>query len=108
MTKLGISVGILATVFCHLVGAQTISVLVLDQAGAQTVLQAAKESAQKRNAPSKRFSRLSAVSHCYIAKSTPAWCQHPDKITTAQSQINCPSGQLLFRCRSRIEQKRSA
>jgi glc operon protein GlcG len=52
MTKLGISVGILATVFCLSVGAQTISVLVLDQAGAQTVLQAAKESAQQRNAPS--------------------------------------------------------
>ena len=52
MTKLGIGVGILATVFCQSVGAQTISVLVLDQAGAQTVLQAAKESAQQRNAPS--------------------------------------------------------
>ena len=52
MTKLRISVGILATVFCLSVGAQTISVLVLDQAGAQTVLQAAKESAQQRNAPS--------------------------------------------------------
>jgi glc operon protein GlcG len=52
MTKLGISVGILATVFCLSVGAQTISVLVLDQAGAQTVLQAAKESAQQRNGPS--------------------------------------------------------
>jgi glc operon protein GlcG len=52
MTKLGISVGILATVFCQSVRAQTISVLVLDQAGAQTVLQAAKESAQKLNAPS--------------------------------------------------------
>jgi len=52
MMKLGISVGILATVFCLSVGAQTISVLVLDQAGAQTVLQGAKESAQQRNAPS--------------------------------------------------------
>ena len=41
MTKLGISVGILATVFCLSAGAQTINVLVLDQAGAQTVLQAA-------------------------------------------------------------------
>jgi len=46
------SVGILATVSCLSVGAQTISVLVLDQAGAQTVLQAARESAQQRNAPS--------------------------------------------------------
>jgi glc operon protein GlcG len=52
MTKLGISVGILATVFCLSVGAQTVSVLVLDQAGAQTVLQAAKERARQRNAPS--------------------------------------------------------
>src|SRR5258706_8719045 len=52
MTKLGISVGILATVFCLSAGAQTINVLVLDQAGAQTVLQAAEESAQQRNAPS--------------------------------------------------------
>src|SRR6267154_600903 len=38
MTKLGISVGILATVFCFSVGAQTINVMVLDQAGAQAVL----------------------------------------------------------------------
>ena len=42
----------MATVFCLSVGAQTISVLVLDQAGAQTVLQAAKERARQRNAPS--------------------------------------------------------
>ena len=42
----------LATVFCFPVGAQTIKVTALDQAGAQTVLQAAKESAQQRNAPS--------------------------------------------------------
>jgi glc operon protein GlcG len=42
----------LATVFCFSVGAQTINVMTLDQAGAQTVLQAAKESAQQRNAPS--------------------------------------------------------
>src|SRR5260370_703223 len=41
MTKLGISVGILATVSCLSAGAQTINVLVLHQAGAQTVLQAA-------------------------------------------------------------------
>jgi glc operon protein GlcG len=37
---------------CASVGAQTINIMVLDQAGAQTVLQAAKESAQQRNAPS--------------------------------------------------------
>ena len=39
-------------VTCHPAEAQTISLMVLDQAGAQTVLQAAKESAQHRNAPS--------------------------------------------------------
>lgn len=52
MTKLGISVGILATVFCLSVKAQTINVMTLDQDGAQTVLHAANESAQQRNAPS--------------------------------------------------------
>jgi glc operon protein GlcG len=49
--KLAIGVGILATVFLP-VRAQTISELALDQAGAQAVLQAARESAQRRNAPS--------------------------------------------------------
>jgi glc operon protein GlcG len=44
MTKLGMSVGILATVSCQSVGAQTISVLVLDQAGAQTVLDGCRAS----------------------------------------------------------------
>jgi glc operon protein GlcG len=52
MTKLGIGVGVLATAFCLSVKAQTINVMVLDQAGAQTILQAARESAQQRNAPS--------------------------------------------------------
>ena len=52
MTKLGIGVGILATVFCLSVRAQTVTLLVLDQAGAQTVLQAARDSAQQRNAHS--------------------------------------------------------
>jgi glc operon protein GlcG len=52
MTKLGMSVGILATVFCLSVRAQTIEVMTLDQAGAQTVLQAARVSAQQQNAPS--------------------------------------------------------
>ena len=52
MTKLEFGVGILATIFCLSVRAQTINVLVLDQTGAQTVLQAARESAQQRNAPS--------------------------------------------------------
>ncbi len=52
MTKLGISIAMLATVFCFSAGAQTINVTTLDQAGAWTVLQAARESAQQRNAPS--------------------------------------------------------
>src|ERR1700694_718722 len=52
MTKLGITVGILATVFYLPAEAQTISVMALDQAGAQTVLQSARESVQQRNAPS--------------------------------------------------------
>jgi glc operon protein GlcG len=52
MTKLGTGVGILAAVFCLPVWAQTISVTTLDQAGAQTVLQAALKDAQQRNAPS--------------------------------------------------------
>jgi glc operon protein GlcG len=52
MTKLGISVAMLATAFCFSAGAQTTSVMVLDQAGAQTVLHAAKENAHQRNAPS--------------------------------------------------------
>ena len=50
--KLAIGAGILATIFCLPVRAQTISKLTLDQAGAQTVLQAAREMAQRRNAPS--------------------------------------------------------
>jgi glc operon protein GlcG len=52
MAKTGIIVGLLATVLCLPLGAQTIKVMTLDQAGAQTVLQAAKETAQQRNAPS--------------------------------------------------------
>jgi glc operon protein GlcG len=38
MTKLAMSVGILSTVFCLSAGAQTINIVALDQAGAQTVL----------------------------------------------------------------------
>jgi glc operon protein GlcG len=52
MTKPGIIIGLLATAFCFSVRSQTINVMALDQAGAQTVLQAAKASAQQRNAPS--------------------------------------------------------
>jgi glc operon protein GlcG len=52
MMKLGITVGILTAVFWLPAAAQTISVTTLDQAGGQTVLQSAKESARQRNAPS--------------------------------------------------------
>jgi glc operon protein GlcG len=52
MRRFGIALGILATVFCLPANAQTTSVMVLDQAGAQAVLQAAIVSAQQRNAPS--------------------------------------------------------
>ena len=52
MVKLGITVAILAALSGQTVGAQTTSVTVLNQAGAQTVLQAAKQSAQRREAPS--------------------------------------------------------
>jgi glc operon protein GlcG len=51
MAKLEIRV-VLAAVFSFSVQAQTVNVMVLDQTGAQTVLQAAKENAQQRNAPS--------------------------------------------------------
>jgi glc operon protein GlcG len=51
MTKLAFA-GILAAVFCLPAAAQTISVTILNQAGAQIVLQAAIESAQQHNAPS--------------------------------------------------------
>jgi glc operon protein GlcG len=52
MTKLAITLGILATVLWGPAEAQTVSVTVLDRAGAQTILQAAIESARQRNAPS--------------------------------------------------------
>jgi glc operon protein GlcG len=50
--RLGIGVGVLAMVFCVSVGAQTVNVMTLDQAGAEKVLQAAEESAERRNATS--------------------------------------------------------
>src|ERR1700755_3227881 len=52
MMKLGFTLGLLAVVLSLPAEGQAISVTVLDQAGAQTVLQAAKEVAQQRNAPS--------------------------------------------------------
>jgi glc operon protein GlcG len=47
-----VSLAISAALFCQTAEAQTMSVTVLDQAGAQTLLQAATESAQERHAPS--------------------------------------------------------
>ena len=52
MTKLALGVGILAAILCLPAEAQTINEMVLDQAGAESVLQAARESAQQRKAPS--------------------------------------------------------
>jgi glc operon protein GlcG len=52
MKKLEICAGMLAAVLCFSVEAQSINVMTLGQVGAQTVLQAAKESAEQRNAPS--------------------------------------------------------
>jgi glc operon protein GlcG len=50
MTRIGVAIS--AIFFCFSAWAQTVSVMTLDQAGAQTVMQAAKEDAQQRNAPS--------------------------------------------------------
>jgi glc operon protein GlcG len=52
MMKLGSAVAAVVAVVGLSAEAQTVSVTALDQTGAQTVLQAAKEGAQQRNAPS--------------------------------------------------------
>jgi glc operon protein GlcG len=52
MMKLGSAIVAIAAVVGLSAEAQTINVTALDQVGAQSVLQAAKESAQQRNAPS--------------------------------------------------------
>ena len=52
MTKLGLTLAISAIALGMPAEAQTVSVRVLDEAGAQTVLQSAQRSAQQRNAPS--------------------------------------------------------
>jgi glc operon protein GlcG len=44
--------GVLVIAFCLPAEAQTVSIMSLDQAGAQIVLQSARETAQQRNAPS--------------------------------------------------------
>src|SRR6476660_849305 len=108
MTKLGIGVGILATVFCLSAGAQTINAVALNQAGAQTVLQAAKDSAQQRNAPSAiavvdaagdllAFQRMDSVrpasADLAIAKArTAARLQRP----TAEIEDNINRGRTAF------------
>jgi glc operon protein GlcG len=108
MTKLGIGVGILATVFCLSARAQTINVMVLNQAGAQTVLQTAKDSAQRRNTPSAiavvdaagdllAFQRMDGVrpasADLAIAKArTAARLQRP----TAEIEDNINQGRTAF------------
>ena len=108
MTKLGIGVGIVATAFCASVTAQTISIMTLDQAGAQTVLHAARESAQRRNAPSAiavvdpagdllAFQRMDGVrpasADLAIAKArTAARLQRP----TAEIEDNVNQGRTAF------------
>src|SRR6201987_5751642 len=52
MSKLGIALGTLATALCLPAEAQTVSIMSLDQTGAQAVLQSARETAQQRNEPS--------------------------------------------------------
>src|SRR6266851_2255185 len=52
MTKLGTSVGMLALILSLSARAQTMEIITLDQAGAEKVLQAAKQSAERRDAPS--------------------------------------------------------
>ena len=108
MTKLAIGVGILAAAFCVSVRAQTLSIMSLDQAGAQTVMQAAKESAQQRNAPSAiavvdpagdllAFERMDGVrpasADLAIAKArTAAQLQRP----TAEIEDNINQGRTAF------------
>src|SRR5882757_3165598 len=108
MTKLGIAFGMLATVFCLPAEAQTINVMTLDRAGAQTVLQAARESAQQRNAPSAiavvdpagdllAFQRMDGVrpdsADLAIAKArTAARLQRP----TAEIENNINQGRTAF------------
>jgi glc operon protein GlcG len=52
MIRFAIAFGILATALCLPAEAQTVSIMSLDQTGAQAVLQSARETAQQRHAPS--------------------------------------------------------
>jgi glc operon protein GlcG len=111
MTKRGITVeslAILATVFCLPAAAQTINVRILDQGGAQAVLQSAQESARQRHAPSAiavvdsagdllAFQRMDGVrpasADLAIAKArTAARLQRP----TAEIEDNINQGRTAF------------
>jgi glc operon protein GlcG len=52
MTKLEMAVGLLVAAWGAAAEAQTVNMMVLNQAGVQAVLQAAERNAQRRNAPS--------------------------------------------------------
>lgn len=106
--KLGISIAGLTVVACLSAEAQTVGVMVLDQAGAQTVLQAATRSAQQRNAPSAiavvdpagdllAFERMDGVrpasAELAIQKArTAARLQRP----TAEIEDNIDQGRIAF------------
>jgi glc operon protein GlcG len=106
--KLGISIAGLTLVASLSAEAQTVGVMVLDQAGAQTVLQAATKSAQQRNAPSAiavvdpagdllAFERMDGVrpasAELAIQKArTAARLQRP----TAEIEDNIDQGRIAF------------
>lgn len=108
MTKLATSVGLLTAVFALSASAQTIQVRILDQAGAEKVLQAAKELAGQRRAPSAiavvdpagdllAFTRMDGVrpasAELAIAKArTAARLQRP----TAEIEDNINHGRTAF------------
>jgi glc operon protein GlcG len=52
MIRFAAALGILATALCLPAEAQTVSIMSLDQNGAQAVLQSARDTAQQRHAPS--------------------------------------------------------
>ena len=105
--KLGIAIAVAAVVSLS-AEAQTVSVTALDHGGAQTVLQAAKEGAQQRNAPSAiavvdpagdllAFERMDGVrpasAELAIQKArTAARLQRP----TAEIEDNIDQGRIAF------------
>jgi glc operon protein GlcG len=107
MMKLGIAIAVAAVVGLS-AEAQTVSVTALDHGGAQTVLQAAKEGAQQRNAPSAiavvdpagdllAFERMDGVrpasAELAIQKArTAARLQRP----TAEIEDNIDQGRIAF------------